>query len=272
MLRAVSLESSICQDGLQHLPKDEEDKVSNRCRTTVDGNTTTTIIKASPSSHCNRKSLSQSVKGVKDIDREPNVYRTREMTTGGSIISDTTGERPVAESSSGSLDSWFTGMVESGELQQVATANYQPEQHESEALLQQPQTLPVESSNSSVISPSLNQLLNAPQLQASTLPPMMLPPPNPVMYTAGNAVTLPEAAAANSIPEFLYQLTKMLTDNNRDIIEWSNGTFQFASSLQDATRAFLLERTKTLVPCLSHTCYDCFLTHQARLRYTVRTN
>jgi hypothetical protein len=28
---------------------------------------------------------------------------------------------------------------------------------------------------------------------------------------------------ANTVPEFLYQLTKMLTDNNRDIIEWSNG-------------------------------------------------
>lgn len=30
----------------------------------------------------------------------------------------------------------------------------------------------------------------------------------------------------NTVPEFLYQLTKMLTDNNRDIIEWSNGTLR----------------------------------------------
>jgi hypothetical protein len=29
----------------------------------------------------------------------------------------------------------------------------------------------------------------------------------------------------NAVPEFLYQLTKMLTDNNREIIEWSNGKF-----------------------------------------------
>jgi hypothetical protein len=29
----------------------------------------------------------------------------------------------------------------------------------------------------------------------------------------------------NTVPEFLYQLTKMLTDNNRGIIEWSNGKF-----------------------------------------------
>ena len=30
----------------------------------------------------------------------------------------------------------------------------------------------------------------------------------------------------NTVPEFLYQLTKMLTDNNRDIIEWSNGAWR----------------------------------------------
>jgi len=29
--------------------------------------------------------------------------------------------------------------------------------------------------------------------------------------------------AGGSVPEFLYQLTKMLTDDNRDIIEWSDG-------------------------------------------------
>ena len=29
--------------------------------------------------------------------------------------------------------------------------------------------------------------------------------------------------STNTVPEFLYQLTKMLTDHNRDVIEWSNG-------------------------------------------------
>ncbi|GAX24688.1 hypothetical protein FisN_4Hh246 [Fistulifera solaris] len=29
--------------------------------------------------------------------------------------------------------------------------------------------------------------------------------------------------AGGAVPEFLYQLTKMLTDNNREVIEWSNG-------------------------------------------------
>lgn len=35
--------------------------------------------------------------------------------------------------------------------------------------------------------------------------------------------TLP---STNTVPEFLYQLSKMLTDNNRDTIEWSNGKIE----------------------------------------------
>jgi hypothetical protein len=31
------------------------------------------------------------------------------------------------------------------------------------------------------------------------------------------------AASSHSIPEFLFQLTKMLTENNSDVIEWSMG-------------------------------------------------
>ena len=49
----------------------------------------------------------------------------------------------------------------------------------------------------------------------------------PLLHTpSGNIVSLPAGAApvsGGSIPEFLYQLTKILTDNNRDIIEWTNG-------------------------------------------------
>jgi hypothetical protein len=36
-------------------------------------------------------------------------------------------------------------------------------------------------------------------------------------------VVLPATSAVNSVPEFLCSLTKMLSDNNRDCIEWSNG-------------------------------------------------
>lgn len=36
-------------------------------------------------------------------------------------------------------------------------------------------------------------------------------------------VPAPAIAVSGSVPEFLYQLTKMLTDDNSDVIEWSNG-------------------------------------------------
>lgn len=45
---------------------------------------------------------------------------------------------------------------------------------------------------------------------------------NPLRSPA-TGVVIPSVASSNAVPEFLYQLTKMLTDNNRDIIEWSSG-------------------------------------------------
>jgi hypothetical protein len=36
-------------------------------------------------------------------------------------------------------------------------------------------------------------------------------------------VIVPASSSVNTVPEFLCSLTKMLTDNNRDTIEWSNG-------------------------------------------------
>jgi hypothetical protein len=44
----------------------------------------------------------------------------------------------------------------------------------------------------------------------------------PILPSAGLAV--PTAPSNNTVPEFLYQLTKMLTGGHNDIIEWSNGT------------------------------------------------
>merc|ERR1719201_286921 len=34
------------------------------------------------------------------------------------------------------------------------------------------------------------------------------------------------SAADNTVAEFLYQLTKMLTDDNREVIEWNNGKIE----------------------------------------------
>ena len=81
-----------------------------------------------------------------------------------------------------------------------------------------------------VISPATRAAV--PSLSASGLriPNMMLPSNHlgvPVL-PSGTPLTMPGTAGNNSIPEFLYQLTKMLTDNNRHIIEWSNGKFSSA--------------------------------------------
>lgn len=41
-----------------------------------------------------------------------------------------------------------------------------------------------------------------------------------------HVLSAPSSAVASSsnVPEFLYQLTKMLSQDNREVIEWSNGT------------------------------------------------
>ena len=46
------------------------------------------------------------------------------------------------------------------------------------------------------------------------------------------AARLPSAVAptSTSVPEFLYQLTKMLTENNNDVIEWSHGRSIYCKS------------------------------------------
>ena len=46
---------------------------------------------------------------------------------------------------------------------------------------------------------------------------------NQLHITPSTGVVVPEMQITNTVPEFLYQLTRMLTDNNRDVIEWSNG-------------------------------------------------
>jgi hypothetical protein len=43
-------------------------------------------------------------------------------------------------------------------------------------------------------------------------------------HLISNSLLAECSVTGNSVPEFLYQLTKMLTEDNRDIIEWSNGT------------------------------------------------
>jgi hypothetical protein len=61
---------------------------------------------------------------------------------------------------------------------------------------------------------SLDQMSSSVPLMART---------NQLHISPTTGVTVPEMPITNTVPEFLYQLTRMLTDNNRDVIEWSNG-------------------------------------------------
>ena len=54
-----------------------------------------------------------------------------------------------------------------------------------------------------------------------------LPAHASLQITSSTGVLVASTPNTNTVPEFLYQLTKMLTDNNRDIIEWSNGKLQY---------------------------------------------
>jgi hypothetical protein len=77
---------------------------------------------------------------------------------------------------------------------------------------------------------------------ASTLPPAVSVPASassslisrhllPIMpSTIPTAAPKPAASEqSTSVPDFLYQLVKMLTDDNREIIEWSNGKIEVHS-------------------------------------------
>lgn len=64
--------------------------------------------------------------------------------------------------------------------------------------------------------------ISPPTTSASALPSSISLVHNP-LRSPSTGVVIPSVASPNAVPEFLYQLTKMLTDNNRDIIEWSNG-------------------------------------------------
>ncbi len=62
------------------------------------------------------------------------------------------------------------------------------------------------------------------QSQAAAAPPSKTSQTHvQIQPSTGVIVESTMPTTTNTVPEFLYQLTKMLTDNNRDIIEWSNG-------------------------------------------------
>lgn len=65
----------------------------------------------------------------------------------------------------------------------------------------------------------------------------------PVMPTVGRRSSAPASTSSssfavnNSVPEFLYQLHKMLTDSNAEVIEWSTGKWRSDQHEQDVQHA-----------------------------------
>lgn len=85
----------------------------------------------------------------------------------------------------------------------------------------------------------------------------MQPPPPPTSSSteATNSGVQSVAPTTNAVPEFLYQLTKMLTDNNREIIEWSNGKLHSClhlSSLLTLETYFMSDHNLALVPIYTY--------------------
>jgi hypothetical protein len=57
--------------------------------------------------------------------------------------------------------------------------------------------------------------------------PSSAPPPSaPISQNAMTDEAVAQIVSNTSVPEFLYQLTKMLTDEHREIIEWSNAKIE----------------------------------------------
>ena len=136
-------------------------------------------------------------------------------------------DHPVAVSSTSSLDSIFMGLSGNNEQQsKIATCDNNNTGHDAQ---QDSTSLEAQSappaSNSSVISPSETLPGSVPGL----VPSMMLPPnAQAAALPTTTGVPMTGSAPNHSIPEFLYQLTKMLTDDNKAIIEWSNGTYDWS--------------------------------------------
>lgn len=137
--------------------------------------------------------------------------------------------RPVAVSSTSSLDSFTTNLP--------TTAHQEAEIYNSDHSL--PPIIPLLNdrfSDSSIINTTyVHNPLATTQMQPTLVPNPTTPAPVPIVPSHPSVTSLPSvpsaaaAAAApanNTVAEFLYQLTKMLTDDNREVIEWSNSKIE----------------------------------------------
>jgi len=82
---------------------------------------------------------------------------------------------------------------------------------------------------------------------------MTKPSGKPVVAQGGNNGTK-GVPSSHSPPEFLYQLTKMLKDDNREIIEWNEGTYERNPNLFRPTLVEFLAFGETFPSSLKLRC------------------
>jgi hypothetical protein len=100
-----------------------------------------------------------------------------------------------------------------GDITEQQQHQHQHQQHHSQELQHHPLAV-----TSSIASLAVTQVQSSGMIATGS---MQIISPSTGGVVMASALTN-STANANTVPEFLYQLTKMLTDNNRDIIEWSN--------------------------------------------------
>ena len=92
---------------------------------------------------------------------------------------------------------------------------------------QQQQQLPFVPKEAKVGQPTSNEVTNNNNALPTTLAPSAMPSQPqkaPVTTVTSKQIVLPMGAPPHPVAEFLFQLTKMLTDNNSEYIEWRNAS------------------------------------------------
>jgi len=142
--------------------------------------------------------------------------------------------RPVAISSTSSLDSFATtGTSTNVDIISYNTASLLEKERSSTVKQEPTHNIPVNgtahhvnswmvSSRPSVVPYPLGQSATATQERIMSSHTPLVSSSSTVKQSA----TKPSSAANNTVAEFLYQLTKMLTDDNREVIEWNNGKIE----------------------------------------------
>lgn len=156
--------------------------------------------------------------------KDHNIANTEEENTGY--------PRPVAISSTSSLDSFATSYTQANIDNSSSRSNAAVIKEESSSAIKQDNQQeivqrqpPCPTSNNSTVVSSRPSLIPFPLSSSPSATPVPIMPSHPSFATsASNSNKVP--ASNNTVAEFLYQLTKMLTDDNREIIEWNNGKIE----------------------------------------------